>query len=330
MPANPRLKPFQVRVRATYADFFSMFEVPFRNGAPWTAADDAAHSDVAVITRALNDREFGGANSVGKTLTLNNHVYRVVGILDRWEPLPKFYDVISDHKFDKSEDVFLPFTRAIEAHMGWWGNPSCKDDVGPGWEGRINSSCVWIQFWAELPTAAEVARYRVFLNNYALEQQRTGRFRWPPNTQLRDVRQWLNYEHVVADEVRVMVAVSFSFLLVCLLNAMGLMLAKIMGRAGDIGVRRALGATRGAIFAQCLIETGVIGLGGGILGLAFTSLGLWGVRALFSAQTSELTRIDLTDMSIALLLAVTATLITGLYPTWRAAQVQPAWQLKAQ
>ena len=57
-------------------------------------------------------------------------------------------------------------------------------------------------------------------------------------------------EHAVSDEVRILVLVSFSFLLVCLLNAMGLMLAKIMGRAGDIGVRRALGASRRAIFAN--------------------------------------------------------------------------------
>ena len=54
----------------------------------------------------------------------------------------------------------------------------------------------------------------------------------------------------VSEEVRILVLVSFSFLLVCLLNAMGLMLAKIMGRAGDIGVRRALGASRSAIFAN--------------------------------------------------------------------------------
>ena len=82
-----------------------------------------------------------------------------------------------------------------------------------------------------------------------------GRFHWPPHTQLRDVNEWLRYRHIVPSEVRILILVSFGFLLVCLMNAMGLMLAKIMGRAGDIGVRRALGASRGAIFAQCLIET---------------------------------------------------------------------------
>jgi putative ABC transport system permease protein len=214
--------------------------------------------------------------------------------------------------------------------MDYWGNNSCKEMVQPGWEGQLHSECIWIQFWAELPTAAEAARYRSFLNNYAAGQQRSGRFHWPPHTQLRDVRQWLVYERAVSDEVRILVLVSFSFLFVCLLNAMGLMLAKFMGRAGDIGVRRALGANRRSIFAQCLIEAGVVGLAGGVLGLTLTALGLLALRTLLSEQSAELTHLNAVDVSIAVLLGVTAAMVAGLYPTWRAARVQPAWQLKAQ
>jgi putative ABC transport system permease protein len=187
-----------------------------------------------------------------------------------------------------------------------------------------------MQFWAELPTAADVTAYRAFLNNYAADQQRSGRFHWPAHTRIRDVREWLVYQHAVSDEVRILVLVSFSFLLVCLLNAMGLMLAKIMGRAGDIGVRRALGASRRAIFGQCLIEAGVVGLAGGLLGLALTALGLMGLRSLLSEEVSRLTHFSAADITIAIVLAVLATTLAGLYPTWRAAQVQPAWQLKAQ
>jgi putative ABC transport system permease protein len=328
-PPNPALRPFQVQVRATYTDFFPMFEVPFQYGAPWNAADDAAHARVVVITRELNDKVFAGSNSIGKTLNLDNAQYRVVGVVDQWAPLPRFYDLNGD-KYGKSEDAFLPFTRAIEDHMLTWGNFNCNGDVGEGWDGRLHSECVWIQFWAELPTAAGAARYRALLDNYAAEQRRMGRFQWPPHTQLRDLRQWMTYQHVVSDEARILVLVSFSFLTVCLLNAMGLLLAKIMGRAGDIGVRRALGANRRAIFSQCLIETAVVGLAGGLLGLALTALGLLGLRALLSKEIIALSHLDLTDVGIAIALAIVATVIAGLYPTWRALQIQPAWQLKAQ
>ena len=329
-PADAQLRPFQVQVRAAYADFFPMFEVPFLYGGPWSATDDADHTDVVVIARELNDKLFGGANSVGKTLNLDGRDYRVVGVLAHWEPIPKFYD-LNNNQFGKVEEILLPFTRAIDGEFPIWGNDNCAgSDRGSGFTGHLRSECVWLQFWAELPDAAAAARYRAFLNNYAAEQQRTGRFQWPAHTHLRDVREWLVYQHVVSQEVTILVMVSFSFLVVCLLNAMGLMLAKIMGRAADIGVRRALGANRGAIFAQCLIEAGVVGTAGGLLGLGLTWLGLIGLRALLTEQISRLTHFSVSDIAIAISVSVVATMIAGLYPTWRAAHVQPAWQLKAQ
>jgi putative ABC transport system permease protein len=329
-PVNPQLLPFQVQIRATYMDFFPMFQTPFLAGGPWSADDDKNRADVVVITQKLNDKVFGGGNSVGKSINLDNHDFRVVGILRFWQPTPQFYDLNND-QFGEGAEIYMPFTRAIDGQMGSWGNNNCSGNAGePGWEGRLHSECVWIQFWAELPTEAEVAAYRAFLNNYASDQQRSGRFQWPAHTKIRDVREWLAYRHVVSDEVRILVLVSFSFLLVCLLNAMGLMLAKIMGRAGDIGVRRALGASRRAIFGQCLIEAGVVGLAGGLLGLALTALGLMGLRSLLSEESSRLTHFSPADIAIAVVLAVLATTLAGLYPTWRAAQVQPAWQLKAQ
>jgi putative ABC transport system permease protein len=328
-PSNPQLLPFQVHGRAAYADIFPMFAMPFRYGSPWRAQDDAAHANVVVLSRELNDKVFGGADSVGKTLNLDSHEYRVVGVLDRWGPIPNFYDLNND-KYGKPEDLFLPFTSAIDARMESWGNYNCSGNVQAGWEGRIHGECIWVQFWAELPTAADAARYRSYLDNYASEQKRSGRFSWPAHTQARDVRDWLVYQHAVSDEVRILVLVSFSFLFVCLLNAMGLMLAKIMGRSGDISVRRALGANRRAIFAQCLIEAGVVGLAGGLVGLGLTALGLIGLRSLLSDEVNRLTHFNIPDICLAVALGVAATILAGLYPTWRAVRVQPAWQLKAQ
>jgi putative ABC transport system permease protein len=329
-PDNTDLHPFQVAARATYADFFPMFNVPFRFGAPWNAADDADKAAVVVISGDLNDKLFGGANSIGKTVNLDNHNFRIVGVLQNWQPLPRFYDLNTSH-FAESEKAFIPFTAAIAAQIPNWGNNSCGGDAKQeGYEGHLQSECVWIQYWAELPTSADAEKYRMWLNNYSSEQNHLGRFHWPAHTSARDVREWLAYQHVVDDNVRILVLVSFSFLLVCLLNAMGLMLAKIMGRSADIGVRRALGANRGAIFSQCLIEAGVVGLAGGVVGLGLTSLGLLGLHSLLSEEVGRLTYFSISDVIIAVSLAVVATTLAGLYPTWRAAQVQPAWQLKAQ
>ena len=328
-PVDPQQKPFKAMVRTTDADFFPMFDVPFKYGRPWSVSEDENRGAVAVLTREMNEKLFGGKNSVGKTVRLDGEPYTVVGVLDQWQVLPKFYD-LQVQPFSRFDELFIPFTRAIEKQMRVLGSTRCNGELGPGFDGLLKSECIWLQFWVELPTAADAAKYRAFLNNYAAEQQRLGRFHWPPHTALRDVMEWLHYRNVVPNEVRILILVSFGFLLVCLMNAMGLMLAKIMGSAGDIGVRRALGASRAAIFAQCLIETGVVGLAGGTFGLALTALGLWAARSLLAKNFAALAHLDFADMGIAVLLALSATLLAGLYPTWRAARVQPAWQLKTQ
>ena len=55
-----------------------------------------------------------------------------------------------------------------------------------------------------------------------------------------------------------------------------------------------------------------------------------GLRSLLSDEVNRLTHLSATDIGLAVSLGVIATVIAGLYPTWRAVQVQPAWQLKAQ
>jgi putative ABC transport system permease protein len=61
-----------------------------------------------------------------------------------------------------------------------------------------------------------------------------------------------------------------------------------------------------------------------------TSLGLLGLRTLLSKSVADLTHLDLADIGIVIGLAVATTVLAGLYPTFRAARIQPAWQLKAQ
>jgi putative ABC transport system permease protein len=112
-------------------------------------------------------------------------------------------------------------------------------------------------------------------------------------------------------------------------NTMGLLLAKFSVRSAEVGVRRALGATRGAIFRQFLVEAAVIGLAGGLLGLAFSALSLWLIRGA-SRELAVVARMDWAMLAATFAIAVGASLVAGLLPTWRAAQVTPALQLKSQ
>lgn len=326
-PDRQGLAPFVSDSRYTSADFFPMFDVPFLHGNGWTAKEDDAHARVAVISKSLNEKLFGGGNNVGKTVRLDKADFTIVGIIDEWRPTPRFYDMNSD-RYGELEDVFLPFSTSRDLSMGRNGSMDCWGD-NDGDSTGLNAPCVWIQYWVQLDTPEKAAEYKNYLTNYSDQQRASGRYERPTNVRLRNVMEWLDHNKVVPRDVVMQLWLGFGFLLVCLVNTVGLLLAKFLRRSGEIGVRRALGASRRAVFAQCLVEAGTIGLAGGILGLGLSLLGLWAVRQQPSSY-AELAHLNLGMLLATFVLAVAASLLAGLLPAWRAMQVTPALQLKSQ
>jgi len=331
VPVQPDLAaidPFYVEAFYTTADFFPMFEVPFLYGHGWNAADDEGKAREVVIGRDLNNQLFGGKDSVGRELRLAGTAYRVVGVLDDWRPAPHFYD-LNVGVYALAEEVFLPLETALESGLSRNGSNDCWGNGAGGLGSTLPSdTCVWLQFWVQLDGSAKVAAYRDFLVHYSQEQKALGRFQRAPNVRLPSLMQWLDYNQVVPDDVRLQTGLAFGFLLVCLVNTVGLMLAKFMRRAGELGVRRALGASRRAVFEQLLIEAGMIGLVGGLGGLLLALFGLWVVRHR-AENYAGLAQLDPQMLLVTFLLAIGATLVAGLLPAWRACQVTPALQLKS-
>ena len=252
LPGDAQHLPSSQEGDAVSHDFFAMFDAPFRYGGGWSASDDDQRAAVVVISSALNRKLFGGADSVGREINLDTHNYRIVGVLDDWNPSPRFFDVSSTwYPFSHPRQLYVPFSRAIDLQKAASTNFYCStNSVDPyllNWDSVLHSECAWIAAWVELPQRADVGRYRDWLHNYAAEQQRVGRFAWPPNVRLSDVGQWLQMMKVVPKASALSLIVSVSFLLICLVNVVGLMLARFMRRAPEIGVRRALGASRGVI-----------------------------------------------------------------------------------
>ncbi|MFT3789910.1 MAG: ABC transporter permease [Rudaea sp.] len=328
-PENPEVKPFLSLVRTTYSDFFGMFEPPFKYGRPWSKAEDDAHARVVVLSKAGNEKLFGGADSTGKTVRMDGKDYTVVGVLDDWPLRVLYYDLTGRGSFDSPEDYFMPFTTGIDLKQRASGNNSCWKESGDGWEAYIDSECVWIKFWVQLDTPARAAEYKAFLDAYVNEQKKSGRFPRPLNNRLLDVNAWMADQKVVSSDVKVQAGLGFAFLAVCLVNTIGLLLAKFTRKAGEVGLRRALGASQRQIFAQFLTESGVIGLAGGFLGLLLTGLGLIVVRVLY-ADFKNVAQLDWQMIAMTVALAILSAVVAGFYPTWRACRVAPAAQLKTQ
>lgn len=329
-PQREGERPFRAVSRSTSADFFAMFDTPFLFGGGWDKSADDNEEYVVVINSEINERVFGGENSVGRSLVMNGKPYQVIGVMDAWQPMPKFYDV-NNGPFEEIEEVFFPLSVAIANELSSWGNNSCWKPSEPGWQGRLASECIWLQFWVELHGENERENYMAFLDAYVETQKTLGRFPRPMNNRLTNVMGWMEDREVVAEDVNVLKGLALLFLIVCLLNTIGLLLAKVTRRVGDISLRRALGASRNAVFAQYIVEAGVIGLAGGLFGVGMTWLGLQGIKILYRDLEfiARLVEMDWPVIFATVVLATISALAAALYPTWRACGIHPASQLKA-
>lgn len=326
-PDSSTLRPFDTDARYASSDFFTMFDAPFKYGQGWKADQDEGRGRVAVISKALNEKLFNGQNSVGKPLRMDGYTFNIVGVLDEWNPNPHFYD-LETGRYGDSEDIFVPVFTALDLKFGRNGNMNCWDNAN-GEETALNAPCVWMQYWVELASPSDAGDYRAYLENYSAQQKAAGRFQRPSNVRLRNVMEWLDFKQVVPSDVRLQLWLALGFLAVCLINTVGLLLAKFLRRSGEIGVRRALGASRGQIFLQSLVEAGTVGLAGGVLGLGLALLGLYAVRQ----QPVDYAKLATLDGKMLLLtfgLTLAASLLAGFLPALRAMQVTPAIQLKSQ
>lgn len=328
-PVDDEGQPFEATARVTDGDFFPMFDVPFIYGSGWDSVADANAENVVVLTKALNERLFGGDDSTGDQLQMNGTPFQVVGVIDSWEPTPRFYDPING-AFQEVMDMFVPFsvTRTLEldsigSDWGW------KSDNTTTFEQWLNSESVWIQYFVELDSPRDRGDYVAHLDAYVEGQKALGRFERPMNNNIYNVMEWMEYHEVVEKDARVLLGLSFLFLLVCVLSTIALLLTKFIGKKGDVSLRRALGASRKAIFNQQLVEVAVIGFSGGLAGLGLAWLGLQGIDYLYDAPAG-LVRLDWVMVATAIGVSVLSGMVAGMYPAWRVCQIPPAAQLKTQ
>jgi putative ABC transport system permease protein len=328
-PPRKDMPAFTSPGMAPTRDFFVMFNVPFIHGQAWTEADDARATDVVVLGRAMAEQLFGDADPVGRQVRLMGSPFTVAGVIGHWNPRPRYYKLVGGDTFGDADDFFIPFATAIRHQADNNGGMNCSAKHEPGYAGLMTSECTWLQFWFETRSAADRADLQAWLDNYAGEQRKLGRFKRNVPPRLYDVMAWMEELKIVGNDNKLSAWLAFGFLALCLVNTIGLLLAKFSVRAAEIGVRRALGASRREIFRQFLVETGVIGLAGGVLGLVL-SVGALALIGMQGKEVAAMARMDWQMLAMTFVLSVAAALLAGLLPTWRACQVTPAIQLKSQ
>ena len=261
--------------------------------------DQPGRSAVVVIGYGLWQRRFGGdPNIVGRRVGLDGVEYTIVGVMPR-------------------QFQFAPFWAT---HAELWAPLA----LGPRLVDRNGSS---LRIFARLRDGVSLAQARGDLRAVAerLERQFPGSNRNVTATPLMDL--------VVGDVrtplVMLFVAVGFVLLISCA-NVAHMLMARAAARHRELAVRCALGASRGRVMRQLLIESLVLGILGGAVGLV---LAYWGVHALAAAAPGFLPRASTISLDGPVLLAtIILTGLTavgfGLLPAWRASAVDLAQAFK--
>jgi putative ABC transport system permease protein len=328
------------------SNFFDMFDAPFLYGGTWSEEANDSAEPVAVISKNYNDYFFGGENSVGRRLNLGTNTVTVIGVLDDWHINRRYYDMTFSQA--RRDDIYISDSLAQEFNlvrnmrMGCHGGDADRagDYAADDIQGLVNSECAWIVFWAELNSAESIQEYKLGIEQHMSSQQEFGRFPREKQTYfLTNVADHIELVGQFRGRQAFLQLMSNLFFAVCLINAIGILLAKFTSKAKEISLRRALGAKKTTIMWQHLLEVAIIGILGGIVGLALSYVGLIGMRNIvvyssdysFAAQEiAHAYRLNWAMIGNAFLIAIGSTIVVGLYPIWRVCNGKPAQQLKAQ
>lgn len=312
--------------------FAAMFGLPLLQGRFWSAGEE--QSPLAVISIDLARRLFGPASAIDKLVHIGKADFRIIGVSAPYRPEPHFFSMNQQWTFDASrqDDVYLPLQAALGAGITASESGSC-DEHTKGGSGLLSdisqprdlTHCEWLIPWVELDTPAQVAGYEAFVRHYAEDHRPLGR---KPLSRLDSVAGWMRQNRVIPDHARLNLWLAVGFGLLCMVNVTGLLTARFLRRSQEVSIRRAIGATRRDIFAQCLFESCGICIVGGLLALPLTQAGLWILRHQ-QGDYNALARLDPAMFAALFLIAVLTGLLVGSIPAWRATRVSPGLHLKA-
>lgn len=280
--------PVRLNVALVTADLFSTLGVPVARGRGFSADEgkpDGPH--VAVLSDGLWRRQFGADPSlIGRDVRLNDVPYRVIGVMP-----PSF-------RFPQETEIWLPLSipttwDQFEAFRGWLP----KTVIG------------------RLAPGVSVNQARVTVHSLIERYQSPERRAYPSDRPaVEPLRDTLVGKQRTA--LLVLLGATALVLLVACANVTNLLLSRALAQRNELALRAALGASRARIVRQLLVESVLLALSGGVVGVAVAYAG---VRLLGTLMPPELAgaspaQVDARVLTFSLIVALLTGIAAGLWP----------------
>jgi putative ABC transport system permease protein len=284
--------PEQVRGRRVTQNFFDVLGVHPVVGRAFTEEEDRTSAAVVVISEGLWQRRYGRDRSiVGRTILMNDNRYEVIGVMPRGF-------VFRDREIDYWTPIALPPAVAADRNSHF------------------------MNVVARLAPGTSLAAANDDMRRIAGDLQRE----FPQsNTGIGAVvvpakEDALGNTRV---ELLVLMGAAAAVLLIACANLASLLLSRAVGRRGELAVRAALGATRGQLIRQMVVEAATIAMAGGTIGLALAPAGTAVMAGLMPRGFPSLPSsvLDLRLLAFTLLVSVVTSVAFSLVPALHASRV---------
>jgi len=297
MQVQYRSENSNTNVVGTTANYLDVRKFKIAAGRMFQQREDDARKKLAVLGSEVVE-ELGVAvpeSMIGASVRINGVAFEVIGILESKGQGGGF--------FNPDDQILVPIQTARDRLMG---------------SDRLRSISVLGTSEAEIPkTMAEITR--------VLRREHRLRIGVPDDFRIRSQADFLSTLGETSQIFGVLLAgIAAVSLLVGGIGIMNIMLVSVTERTREIGVRKALGATKRTILLQFLIEALVLCLLGGAIGVSIGVGAAVGLQKAFAWNTS----VDLGSVLMALFFSGTVGLLFGVWPARRAAALDPIDSLR--
>ncbi|PCJ18182.1 MAG: hypothetical protein COB02_11375 [Candidatus Cloacimonadota bacterium] len=296
------------------ANYFDLIPVDLRFGRLFTSRDFKDAQKSVVLGAGVATELFGNLNPVDKTLTIDNKTFKIIGVIlgkHKAQSAIKSAEIkIGDRQVTR--DVYFPYS-VIEHRFPLSMSNKTDSESDPSYA-EVSTLIIKLK---ELEKIILVKSYIKKILDY--------RHKKVDDYQIIAPVDLLEKSNKVQEIFNlVMIFIAGLSLLVGGIGIMNIMLANIQQRIKEIGIRRAIGATKEDILVQFLFEAVLISVGGGLLGVIFGII----ISYAISAFTGWSTVLSFSSIVISFIVSVTVGLIFGIFPAKKASEMDPITALR--